>query len=495
MALPTHPPIGHGSLVHAPSLGPGRVGAARGPRTASWAALWLLVFVGCLAPAALNHYPMAFGDTVNYLLAARDFRPTHERAFGYGAFLRTSGGLVSFWLPAATQAALAAYLAVRLLSLEAPAWPARWRPHLLAAFAAALLSGHLPWTTSFVMPDVFAGIMVLAVILLAEHWGRIPVWERAPTATLLAGAATVHLTHPPLLLGLALAAGAVGFLLPMAIPLPSAAPPPSARRAAALALAAAVLGWGALVGANLVTYQEATTSRGASVHFFARLQADTDASGILQPHCDAGADFAVCRHLDRLRAERPSVDRFLWGMGGPALLPELGWVPGFLAEARVLNPILLREAWRDWLAASVARAGKGLTAFGLGDGMDRVGLAVLPEALTEQGLPGISAAVLSTRQADNRLIPVMPSRLANGLAAAGLVALPGLFALGLARGRPEVWWPALMFIAVWAANAALVALGGDPHGRYGARLVWIAPLLAGVLALRSVQRETIAENA
>ena len=74
--------------------------------------------------------------------------------------------------------------------------------------------------------------------------------------------------------------------------------------------------------------------------------------------------------------------------------------------------------------------------------------------------------------------------LAAAVAAAGLLALPGLVALGLLRGRAEVWWPALLFLLAWVGNAALVALGGEVHGRYGARLVWVAPLLAGVLALR-----------
>jgi hypothetical protein len=113
------------------------------------------------------------------------------------------------------------------------------------------LASHLPWEASFVMPDVFAGITVLALFLLAEHWARLPIWERLGMAGLLGGAATVHLTHPPLLLGVAFAAGAVGFLLPMAVPRLSAALLP-ARRTAALALAAAAFGWGALVAANLV---------------------------------------------------------------------------------------------------------------------------------------------------------------------------------------------------------------------------------------------------
>jgi hypothetical protein len=131
--------------------------------------------------------------------------------------------------------------------------------------------------------------------------------------------------------------------------------------------------------------------------------------------------------------------------------------------------------------------------FRLGDGMDRAGLGVLPEALPGQGMAAAAAAVATTRQAADGLVPLMPRGFADGLATAGLLLLVALFAEGSARGRPEVWWPALLFLAAWAGNAALVALGGEVHGRYGARLVWVAPLLAGVLALRAARAPSQAE--
>ena len=77
-------------------------------------------------------------------------------------------------------------------------------------------------------------------------------------------------------------------------------------------------------------------------------------------------------------------------------MPDLGWVAGFHEEARVLNPILLREGWRDWLAASAGGTAEQLLDFELGDGMDRGGLGVLPEALPAQGMPAAAAAISAT---------------------------------------------------------------------------------------------------
>jgi hypothetical protein len=186
------------------------------------------------------------------------------------------------------------------------------------------------------------------------------------------------------MLGLAVAAGAAGFLLPLAVPRFAAALLP-ARRAAVLALAAAALGWGALVCANLATYKEATPSLGGSVFLFSRLQADTDAARVLRAPCEAGAPFAVCSHLAKLEADRPSADEFLWDWGGKSPLPELGWSAGFHREARELNPMLLREGWRAWLAASAGRTLAQLTEFGLGDGMEKAGAEMLIRWLPRSG--------------------------------------------------------------------------------------------------------------
>ena len=455
-----------------------------GNRMASGEAqLWLLLFIGCMLPAIVNGGPLVFGDTHGYLIAARDFRPNFERIFGYAAFLRVAGGLVSLWLPALLQAAIAAFLATRLLSLEAKAWPPGWRPLLLAAFVTVLLAGHLPWLAGFLMPDLFTGLLVLALLLLGEHWPRLRRWERWSIAAFLAGAASTHMTHPYLLLGAAALAAGVA-LLPPARPVAAAA-----WRTGGLALMAALLALSALVAANLVTYRQATPFMGNPVFFFARLQADMDAPRILRPRCEAGARDAICGVLDRLEAGRMGVDEFLWSRhldpNGRSPIPELGWFNGFYAEARKLNPILLREGWRDWLSASTMRALQQMGRFRLGDGMSPLSARLLLSGLPKVGMPDIATSLADTRQARGTLHRHMPRLVADGLAAMGLIRMVGLFAVGLALHRPELWWPALLFLSIWIGNAMLIGLGGTVHDRYGARLAWAAPLLAGLLAIRA----------
>ena len=84
----------------------------------------------------------------------------------------------------------------------------------------------------------------------------------------------------------------------------------------------------------------------------------------------------------------------------------------------------------------------------------------------------------------------MPRGLADGLAAAGLLGLLACAPWARSAGAPRCGGrhccsSLRVFLSAWLGNAALIALGGEVHGRYGARLVWVAPLLAGVLALRA----------
>ena len=436
------------------------------------------VFLACLAPAAINGFPVVFPDTEGYVIAADLFRPQFIRAFGYGAFLGATGGVWSLWLTVAAQAALTAWLVARAIALDSAHWPPVWHAPVTLALLAVLLLSHAPWLAAWVQPDLFSGLMLLSLFLLVEHHDALGRVERAMLFVLLVGCVTVHLTHPPLLAGLglfALGAWAVAWLVRSG---PAVAR--RVRRTAVLALVAAALGWGSLGAANYITYRSFSSSMGGSVFLFARLAADGDVAAALRPECDAGRPWAACRFLNRFNL---TADEFLWRGWSP--LAEMGYGPGFMREAAEINPVLIRAVWPEWLAASARRAVQQIASFELGDGMDDEGTWMLGSVLPDLGLARIADAAAATRQASDDLRPLMPRHVAEALALTGLLALVGVLVFGAARRRPDLWWPALVFLTVYLGNAALIALGGEVHDRYGARLVWLAPLLAGLLALRA----------
>ena len=448
-------------------------------------ALALALFAACCAPAAINGYPVVFPDTESYLIAADAFRPQFIRAFGYGAFIRVTGGLFSLWLTVAAQAALCAWLVTRAVALESPRWPARWRLPVALAVLALVMLGHLPWLAAWVQPDVLTGLMLLALFLLVEHGDDVGRVERVLLLATLVGCVTVHLTHPPLLAGLGLFAlgalalawfGKAGRFLVL-----------RARRLAVLSLVGAALGWGALAGANYITYRSASTSLGGSVFLFARLAADGDVATALRKECAAGKPWVACRFLDRFDL---TADEFLWRGWSP--LPEMGFGPGFQREAAEINPVLIRRMWPDWLEKSVVRTWQQLGHVALGDGMDDEGTWMLGDNLPDRGMGRIADAAERSRQGGDDLRPLMPRSAAEALAVAGLFGLAWMLFFGAVRRRPELWWPALVFLVSYAGNAALIALGGEVHDRYSARLVWLAPVLLGLLALRIPRRSAAA---
>ncbi|MBD0272484.1 MAG: hypothetical protein ICV73_11205 [Acetobacteraceae bacterium] len=442
----------------------------------------MAVFLACVTPAAVNRYPTVFSDTESYLVSALIFRPQFTRAFGYGAFLRATGGLWSLWLPIVAQSALTAWLVTRAVALDSPRWPRPWRwPAVLSLFAVVLLS-HAPWLASWAQPDLFTGLMLLALFLLVEHRHDLPSTERLLLVGFLIGCVATHLTHPPLLLGLA--AFAFACLLFAKARHAGRDLTRRLRRTAALAALAAVLGWGALGAANYITYRSFTASVGGPVFFFARLAADGDAAAALRPGCEAGKPWVACRFLDRFNM---TADEFLWRGWSP--LNEMGHASGFVGEAAELNPVLIRRIWPDWLEQSALRTLQQLGRLELGDGMDDEGTWMMGDGLRRRGLSHLVEAVAGTLQANDDLRALMPRLPVDTLAATGLVALLGLAVFGLVRGRPDLWYPSLLFSAVYVGNAALIALGGEVHDRYAARLVWLAPLLAGLLALRAASGE------
>ncbi len=444
------------------------VPAGAGLSPLAWLGLAALLAAGCLAPAVLNGTPPVFTDSQGYLDNMAQFRPSHMRAFGYGAFLRLTGGMASLWLPAFAQVVLSVWLALRFVSLEAQRWPA---PLVLAA-VALLLAGPLPWLAGWLMPDLFAGLLLLALLILGLHWRRLGWLERLVLVGFLCGAASVHLTHPPLLLGLALAMGGLALL---ARPVRAAA-----GRLALVALLAAGIGGGVLVASNLVTYHKATISLGSPVFLFARLLEDGDVPAVLAPACAAGAAWVTCRFLDRLHI---GADAFLWADDSP--IREMGWFEHFYLEAATLNPILLREIWPAWVGGAVRRTLQQMVTFGLGDGFDAEGPHMLAREMPRFGLDWVVPLMTASRQYDNGLLPYVPALLADSIGAVALLVLVGLGGWGVARRRRAVWWPAALFLVLWLGNAAVISLAAPVHDRYGTRMVWVAPLLALSLVLRA----------
>ena len=110
----------------------------------------------------------------------------------YGGFLYVLERLGGIWLVAGAQALICAWTVWLLWRAVAPG-AADWT--YLAFTAGLALGSTLPFFATFVMPDVFAGVAAAGFILLTVFGRTLSRWETAAVALILTFAYAVHASH------------------------------------------------------------------------------------------------------------------------------------------------------------------------------------------------------------------------------------------------------------------------------------------------------------
>jgi len=447
-------------------------------------------------PIALNWHPYLFWDTYGYFLQGKAYAqlllglvglapPPPEVAAGWiGAAgrmlardpsirspvwslltygLAASGG---FWLLALVDAVVAAATVELFLARLLGVRP--WRRVAIMAGVAALTS--LPWFASYLMPDLYAGLLVLAAILAAFAWPALARAERVAVLALYLLSITFHSSH--LLLAAALAPVAV--LLPVAgdrrldralrlgLPIPAAV---------ALLLAIGWLGFG----------QPSLTPQGPPF-LLARAWEDGPARRYLAAACPQ-AGWAICPHVDRLAG---SAQEFLWRPQDSYWSMDLATRAAVRAEEpAILWRALAAEPWPQ-LRAALANGAAQLGRIGLDDFVLGRGAAVTPDDYTFVYMPLAPAAVWGL------------GGFSAAIYATVAVALAGLL-VWLTRQRPPAGDPllacTLVVLAALLANAAICGALSGVHPRYQSRVVWLLPLLAAGLLLRPAAAPRAAHRA
>src|SRR5262249_40258400 len=151
-----------------------------------------------LAPALWNGFPLLQHDTGGYLARWFEGYLVPSRPAAYGLVLAATTHM-AFWPVVAAQAAATVWilaLLLRELGLGR-------RPFLLLAVIVVLaFATALPWLTSILLTDIFAGLAVLALHLVV--FGRTPgPWERRALTAFIAFAAAAHSATRALLVVLA----------------------------------------------------------------------------------------------------------------------------------------------------------------------------------------------------------------------------------------------------------------------------------------------------
>ena len=454
-------------------------------RRIEWGAAFALSVVALLAPAIYNGFPLLFPDTDAYMKVTYGLSWTLDRSGFYGLFLRAPARLVSgsagLWLAILVQALIAAAI---LFATARRVVPAARPVTVLLVVVAMCIVASLPWHVAQLMPDAFAGVLVLLAWLAASR-----DFDRPGTLLLWLAAAFLTLAHYTYL---GLFAAAACCTLPAAAMLGARAAELARRSVAILCVLASVVC--AHVAANGLLFDRWTVSPAGSWFLFARLNEDGLTAPWLERHCGRDAPAPLCQ----IRKELPRDSQvLLWSRNSP-FYPHI--------HGRIASPEYWR--WMDMFGIAdrgsiaerpLAFARNAIAATARQLATFRTLDDECPSECTSPALigfnPSMAEQIHSSRQLQDRLPKALIRAVTGTVTCAGLILLIP-FALIAARRRD---WDALgLVLAVSAsilANAALAGALSDVHDRYQSRVVWIVPFVEVLLVLRWSRNAATAQAA
>ncbi|MFP3944288.1 MAG: hypothetical protein ACLFWF_10360 [Alphaproteobacteria bacterium] len=465
---------------------------------------WLAAMLCLLWPALVNSQPLFFYDTIGYLRGAvqafhvaglesgwpayvnpgaapevpaetvaeraqTDGFISSARSIYYGALLYAGDVLGSFWFTLLLQA-LAAGLAIHL-TLRALGMGRAETPLVLGALG---ILTPLSFYSSYLMPDVFAGVTILAGAGLLVFFDRLGWRERALYFTLLSVSLMFHASH----IAVAVLLGAAGVVI---VRLATKRTPWKGAGAVSAAVAIGLLSQAAFYWTVEAVYGHSPLR---PPFLMARVIDDGPGYDYLKATCPENG-FKVCEFLPVLPL---GTDAFLWskdpesGVIGPAD-PE---TRRRLADEQMAFVVeVLRHDFTGQLAASMKGFVQQLSRFAVtefrySDPLRELVAENLPprertafrnSLLYRDGFPLAGVSVFHA--------------LVIGSSAAFLIW--GLFRLS--SRRPAVSGVSektartltifcLAVLAGVVANAAVTGILSIPHDRYQARIIWLIPLLA-----------------
>jgi hypothetical protein len=415
-----------------------------------------------LAPAIWNRFPLLQYDTGGYFVRWYEGYLMPSRSTVFGLFLDILAH-PDFWPALLVQTALTVWILVLVLRV----FDLDEHPLMLPGVASALaILTTLPWLTSILLTDIFAGLAVLATYLLVFADDALGRWERNGLFVLIAFAAATHNATFAVLLALLAAAalarryfgmGSAGGIF---------------RGVAAMAMGAAIL-----VGSNYLVARQLSWTPGGLALSFGRMLQDGMVDRYLADHCPSPR-LKLCAH----RRELPTrADVFFWGND---LFDELGSFDGLGDEMNEIVLGSLRD-YPGWHAEAAVIAGaRQLFRFGTGEG-------VVNEIWhtywgIEKFAPSTAGDMRAARQQRGELDFVAINRIHEPVALASMLLLLVTIQLGWRREAFSglVQLSATVVVAL-LANAMVCGVLSNPHDRYGARLIWIAPLVVILLLCRA----------
>ncbi len=419
-----------------------------------------------LAPALWNGYPLLQWDTGGYLARWYEGYLVPSRSTVFGLYLHFGEGS-NFWINLGIQALATLWILQLTLRVLGMARPLR----LLGMSLALTLTTALPWLSSMLLTDIFAGLSVLSLFLLVLHGDKISGIEKFALFAFTAFAAATHSATLAVLLGLC----CVGW----------AARPFLRDRIAVAGLVQGTLttvaGAAMLLSANFALSGELAWTPGGYGVAFGRMLQDGIVARYLRDHCPE-QHLKLCPYRDQLPA---TADQFLWGN---SMFNALGRFKGLNDEMGFIATHSLAE-YPLWQAeAAIVATARQLVHVATGEGTN--GWIPHTYGIIERYIPAQLKPMRAAHQQHWDLNFAGVNWLHVPVALVSMSLVFAMFASAVFRRKADD-------LALFTGTVSLALLGNafvcgvisGPHDRYGARMVWVATFVMLIAAVRRFGRD------
>ena len=406
-----------------------------------------------LWPAIVNGYPLLFGDTGVYLGDGIHLHMSWARPLFYGLFMLPLHLKLTTWPVIIVQALIAAIVLLAVLRSFLPGLTAL---ALIPVTLVLTIGTSLPWFVSQLMPDVFAGLLVLALALLLLLPLRLGRFAQIVTLLFASACITMHLSLLPVSLAVV---GVLWVARPvLRLPLTGA----DFVRGAAVPVIAA----GLIVAANAALIGQASVSPYGRIFVLVRLLVDGPGQRVLERECPRPG-WTLCEVKDEITDD----DHMLWGedavltqAGGYKVVGPQAW-PIILSAVRAEPGTVLLDALGSTLLQFVS--------FRSGDALLR------PSSFNDRSWTDEFPAAEQARYRASKqyrgieLVPEWLQTLHVGLGFAAMAVLAVGTWVALRRGRLLGGLYAAILISL-LANAFVTGALSGVYDRYQSRFIWLA---------------------
>jgi hypothetical protein len=414
-----------------------------------------------VAPALWNGYPLLQYDTGGYLARWYEGYLVPSRSTVFGLYLYFGQGSY-FWINLGIQALATLWILQLTLKVFGMRTPFR----IAAVSLALIMTTALPWLASMLLTDIFAGLAILSLFLLAVHGDKVSPLENWLLFAFTSFAAATHSATLGVLLGLCCAGWMVRPVL--------------GARISMIGLVrgslTGIVGAAMLLSANFALSGQFAWTPGGSGVAFGRMMQDGIVARYLNDHCPT-MKLKLCPYRNQLPA---TADDFLWGH---SIFNTLGRFKGLGDEMGFIAMHSLAE-YPAWQAeAALAATARQLVHVATGEGT--TGWIPHTYAIIERYLPAQIKAMRAARQQHWDINFAAINLVHIPVALGSMLALLAIIGRAFWRRRlDDVTLLAAVVSTALLGNAFICGVISGPHDRYGARMAWVATFVALIAVAR-----------